>query len=75
MQRQMDKITDLMQLVVQKMEINTEIVTDDRSKCDDLDNCGKTQHFRRTLNAMRRIPRLRRSTSNSVPNYTGYINV
>jgi hypothetical protein len=75
MQRQLDKITELVQLVVQKMEINTQMVTDDRSQCDDLDNCGKMQHFRKTLNAMRLIPRLRRSTSNRVSNSTGYINV
>jgi hypothetical protein len=68
-------MTELIQLIVQKMEINTEIVTDDRSKCDDRYNSGKMPDFRKALNAMRRIPRLRRSISKSVHNSTGYINI
>ena len=57
---------ELVQLIVQKMEINTEIVTDDRSQGDDRDNCGKMPDFRKALNAMRRIPRLRRSITNDL---------
>jgi hypothetical protein len=75
MQRQLEKITDLVQSIVQKMEISTEIVIDDRSKCDNKDNCMKTQQFRQTLNVARRIHRLRPSTNNNVSNTVRHTNI
>ena len=63
MQRQLEKITDLVQLIVQKMEIRTEITNDDRLKVYDDDEDSKTPQLRRTSNVIRRIHRLRPSTS------------
>jgi len=54
MQRQLDKITDLVLLVVQKMEIRTEIGIEDKSKCDVKEKCITTQHLRRTSGAHRK---------------------
>jgi len=58
MQRQLEKITELLRLIVQKMEISTEIVIDDRSKCDKNDACIKVQKLRQTFNVVRRFSRL-----------------
>lgn len=63
MQRQLDKMTDLLQLVVQKMEINTEIVIDDRSKCDNNDKRMSQPRLRQTLNVVRRLHHLRPTMS------------
>lgn len=63
MQRQLEKITDLVQLIVQKMEIRTEITNDDRLKVYDNDENPKTPQLRKTSNVIRRIRRLRPSGS------------
>lgn len=61
MQRQLDKMTNLLRLIVQKMEINTEIEIDDRSKCDHLKECMAIQKLRQTVNVTSRFSRLRSS--------------
>jgi len=75
MQRQLDKITDLVQLIVQKMEIRTEIGIDDRSKYDPKEKCITTQRFRPTINVARRGHRLQTSRNNNFSNTVGYSNV
>jgi len=75
MQRQLEKITDLVQLIVQKMEIRTEIGIDDRSKYDRKENCITTQHLRQTRNFARHENRFRTSTKNNVSNTVGHSNV
>jgi len=40
------------------MEISTEIVIDDRSKCDKQEACIKVQKLRQTFNVVRRFSRL-----------------
>ncbi|UJR31398.1 hypothetical protein I4U23_018892 [Adineta vaga] len=57
-QRQLDKLTDLIRLVAQKMEIITEIEIDDRSKCDHPEKCTNIQKLRQTINAANRFSRL-----------------
>lgn len=68
MQGQMDKITELIQLVVQKMEIRTEVVFNDRSKCDDNEECMPDSKLRQTINVTRRLQRLRASMKNTAFN-------
>ncbi len=74
-QRQLEKITELVQLIVQKMEISTEIVIDDRSKFDNREDSMKTQQLRRTLNVARRLHRLRPSTKDNISNTIGPDNI
>jgi hypothetical protein len=64
MQRQLEKIGDLVRLIVQKMEINTEIVIDDRSKCDK--NPMRMSKIRNSISAARRFSVLQPSTNNKV---------
>ncbi|CAF1429668.1 unnamed protein product [Adineta ricciae] len=59
MQRQLDKITNLLRLIVQKMEINTEIELDDRSKCDQPKECMNIQKLRQAVNVKHRFSHLR----------------
>ena len=75
MQRQLNKITELVQLVVHKMEISTEIVIDDRSKADNKKKCIETPQLQQALNVARRLHRLRPSTNKSISNTVGHINV
>jgi hypothetical protein len=66
MQRQLEKMTDLVRLIVQKMEINTEIVIDDRSKCDKNKNNMEISKLRQTFNIARHVSRFHASTTNNV---------
>jgi len=75
MQRQLDKITDLVLLIVQKMEIRTEIGIEDKSKCDAKEKSTITQQLRPTINVARRMHRLRSATNNNVCNSVGHTNV
>ena len=59
MQRQLDKITNLLRLIVQKMEITTEIELDDRSKCDQPKECMSIQKLRQVVNVKSRFSHLR----------------
>jgi hypothetical protein len=64
MQRQLEKITDLVRLVVQKMEIHTEMEGDDTNRGGKNENFMKMQKFRQTLNVARRFTRSRSSNGN-----------
>jgi len=64
MQRKLDKITDLVRLVVQKMEIRTEMEANDTNQSGKNENFIKMQKFRQTLNVARRFSRLRSSNGN-----------
>jgi hypothetical protein len=64
MQRKLDKITDLVRLVVQKMEISTEMEANDTNQSGKNENFIKMQKFRQTLNVARRFSRLRSSNGN-----------
>jgi hypothetical protein len=64
MQRQLEKITDLVRLVVQKMEIRTEIEGDDSTYGGKNENFMKMQKIRQTLNVARRFTRMRGSNGN-----------
>lgn len=61
MQHQLEKITDLVRLIVQKLGISTDIVTEDRSTCDNQERSIKIQKLRHTFNAARRFSRFRSS--------------
>ena len=67
-QRQLDKITDLVRLVVQKMEIRTEIEADDSPRTDRTESLAKMQKFRQTLNVARRFSRARSGMSSLYEN-------
>lgn len=62
MQRQLEKITDLVRLIVQKMEIRTEIETDDTHQTGKNENFLKMQKIRQTLHVARRFTRTRGSS-------------
>ena len=62
-QRQLDKITDLVRLVVQKMEIRTEIEADDSPRSNRTEGLAKMQKLRQTLNVTRRFSRSRSGMS------------
>ncbi|CAF0983219.1 unnamed protein product [Adineta ricciae] len=66
MQRQLEKITDLVRLIVQKMEIRTEIEGDDRTTGGKHENFLKAQKIRQTINVARRFSRVR-SSNGSIP--------
>jgi len=70
MQQQLEKITNLVRLIVQKMEIGTEIVIEDRSKYDNKEKYMKTQQLRQTLNIARRIHHLRPSNVSNTLGHT-----
>lgn len=61
MQRQLEKITNLVRLVVQKMEIRTEIESDDIYQGGKNGNNKKIQKVRYALNAARRFSRAQNS--------------
>ncbi|CAF0765651.1 unnamed protein product [Adineta steineri] len=65
MQRQLEKITDLIRLVVQKMDIHTE-AEGDETKSGKHENFMKMQRIRQTLNAARRFSRAP-SSNGSIP--------
>lgn len=75
MQRQLDKITELVQLVVQKMEINTERMNEDRLKLDDTDEDQTMPKARQTSSIFRRIRRLRPPTSHDSSDAIKYTNL
>jgi len=58
MQRQLEKITNLVRLIVQKMEIRTEIESDDIYQGGKNGNNKKVQKIRYALNAARRLSRV-----------------
>ncbi len=66
MQRQLEKITDLVRLVVQKMEIRTEMEGDDTHRDGKKENLMKMQKIRQTLSVARRFSRAR-SSSATIP--------
>ena len=66
MQRQLEKITDLVRLVVQKMEIRTEMEGDDTHRDGKKENLMKMQKIRQTLSVARRFSRAR-SSSGTIP--------
>ena len=61
MQRQLEKITDLVRLIVQKMDIRTEMEGDDTHQAGKNENLLKMQKIRQTLNVARRFTRTRSS--------------
>ncbi|CAF1323136.1 unnamed protein product [Adineta steineri] len=70
MQNQLDKITDLVKLIVQKMEISTEITTDDRSKCDNHGECKKTPKLRQTINTTCQFSHLRSTAKDNISHHS-----
>lgn len=66
MQRQLEKITDLVRLVVQKMDIRTEMESDDIHQGGKNANNSKLQKIRHSLSAARRFSRVR-SSSHNIP--------
>lgn len=66
MQRKLEKITELVRLIVQKMEIRTEVEGDDTNLDHKNEKFIKMQKFRQTLNVARRFSRLR-SSNGSIP--------
>jgi len=66
MQRQLEKITDLVRLIVQKMEIPVEMEVDDASKNDRNDSWRRIKKFQRTFNAARRFTHIKSTTSDSL---------
>lgn len=73
MQRQLEKITDLIRLIVQKMEIRTEMETDDIHQSVKNDNFLKMQKIRQTLNVARRFTRTRGSSIPTLFDHTDNI--
>jgi hypothetical protein len=65
MQRQLEKATDLVRLIVQKMEIPAEIEVDDTSKIDKNQIKMRIKKFRQTFNTVRRFNQLQSSISDS----------
>lgn len=61
MQRQLEKITDLVRLIVQKMDIRTEMEGDDTHRTGPNENFLKMQKIRQTLQVARRFTRARPS--------------
>lgn len=55
MQRQVEKLTDLVRLIVQKMEIPAEIEVDDTSSNDKNDVQMKMKKLRQTFSAVHRF--------------------
>lgn len=55
MQQQLEKVTDLIRLMVQKLEIHAELVNDDSPKCERNEKFVKIQKVRRTISATRRF--------------------
>lgn len=55
MQQQLEKLTDLIRLILQKLEIQAELVNDDPPKCDKGEKFVKLQKIRRTISAARRF--------------------
>lgn len=56
-QRQLEKLTDLVRLIVQKMEIPAEVEVDDTSSCDRNDVAIRMKKFRQTFTAVHRFQR------------------
>jgi hypothetical protein len=54
MHRQLDKITDLLRLIIQKLEIPAEIEADDSSKINANENLKKIQKIRQGFSFTRR---------------------
>ena len=67
--QQLGKLMDLVRLVVQKLEIQSEIVVDDTVKCSRAENQMKMQRFRQTLSSARRFNHARPGTSAKIPNF------
>jgi hypothetical protein len=63
-QRQLEKLTDLVRLIVQKMEIRSETDVDDVSTGNKNEHFMKMQKFRQTLNVARQFARPRSSSGN-----------
>jgi hypothetical protein len=66
MQRQLEKMTDLVRLIVQKMQIPAEMEVDDTSKGDKNESWTKLQKLRQSINVTRRISHMQSSTSNTL---------
>lgn len=62
MQQQLEKVSDLIRLILQKLEIQAELVNDDSSKSDRKDKFVKIQRIRRTISAARRFNNWRSSS-------------
>ncbi|CAF1093211.1 unnamed protein product [Rotaria sordida] len=65
MQRQLEKMTDLVRLVLQKMEIQTETESDDITSNDKNENFLKMQKFRHVFNVARRFSHARSINGNN----------
>ncbi|CAF1060727.1 unnamed protein product [Rotaria sordida] len=65
MQRQLEKMTDLVRLVLQKMEIQTETESDDITSNDKNENFLKMQKFRHVFNVTRRFSHARSTNGNN----------
>lgn len=73
MQRHLEKIADMVRLIVQKMEIRTEMDGDDVNRGTRNENLVKMQRIRQALNAARRFSRARsipQSNISYLHNYT-----
>ena len=55
MQQQLEKVTDLIRLMLQKLEIQAEVENDDSPKGDRNDKFVKMQKIRQTISAARRF--------------------
>ncbi|CAF4822945.1 unnamed protein product [Rotaria sp. Silwood1] len=64
MQQQLEKITDLVRLVLQKMEIHTEMESNDTTSNDKNENFIRMQKFRQVFNITRRFSHARPSNGN-----------
>ncbi|CAF4381737.1 unnamed protein product [Rotaria socialis] len=65
MQHQLEKITDLVRLVLQKMEIHTEIESDDVTRGGQIEKIARMQKFRQTFNIARRFSGIRPLNGNA----------
>lgn len=59
-------MTDLVRLVVQKMDIRTEMEGDDATRGGKNENLIRMQRFRQTMNVTRRFARLRPTNTGSM---------
>ena len=63
-QQQLAKVTDLIRLVVLKLDIHSDIMVDDQTQTNTNDNFKKVRKIRQTLNVARRFNQLRSTAGN-----------
>ncbi len=65
MQRQLEKVTELVRLIVQKLEIPADMEIDDSSKSDKNESWIRFQKFHQTFNIARRFSHVQSTTSDN----------